>query len=340
MKREKHLWLVIIGFISILMLTIGGWLYYNLTMREVAVGDAIDMQNYNKHYVLIRNQRNEKFWEEIYEAASQAAYEKDAYLEVMQNDLSTDYTTDEFLKMSIAAKVDGIILEHTGSEKTQELMNEALRHHIPVVTVIEDAPYSQRVSFVGANNYMSGQMYGEYILQIINEDTKKITVLTNGEMEQNKNIHTQINAVLVKNGYAEEDILVETENLGAKGAFDIDNIIRNHILTPQSAPDILVCLDEISTESAYQAIIDNNLVGITRIIGYYASPTALEGLEQGVIPIIFELKADEIGRKSIEALHAFSEDGRTNEFHTIGLNVIDENTIEEYIQSDAYEENE
>ena len=340
MKKEKRLWPVIAGFVLIVMLTMGGWLYYNLTMRDVVLGDIVDAKKYDKHYVLISNQRNEKFWNEIYEAANQTAKEKNAYLEIMKNDLSTSYSTDEFLKMSIAAKVDGIIMEHTGTLETEKLINEAVQNGIPVVTVIEDAPKSKRVSFVGANNYMSGQIYGEQVLRIIDDSIEKIIVLTNGEMEQGKNIHTQINAVLVKNGYNEGDIVVETLDLEAKGAFDVENAIRNRVLTTGMNPDILICMDEISTESAYQAIIDYNLVGIIRIIGYYGSDTAIEGLQQGVIPVIFELKADQIGSRSLEALSELSEDGRTNEYYVIELNTIDKDNVGEYVGNNDYEKDE
>jgi hypothetical protein len=338
--KKNPLLPVIAGFILILIATMGGWLYYNLTVRNMVLENLIDKAQYEKHYVLISDEQNKQFWREMYEAASQAAREQNAYLEFMQNDISTNYTTDEFLKMSIAAKVDGIIMKHTGTQETIDLINAAAKNEIPVVTVIEDAPQSRRVSFVGENNYLSGQIYGEQILQIMDEDTKKITVLTNGELEQSRNIHTQINTTLVKNGYTEGEIIVEIQDLGAKGVFDVENVIRNIVLMESIVPDILICMDEISTESAYQAVIDYNLVGITKIIGYYASDMVIEGLEQGVIPVIFELKADQIGAKSIEALAGLSEDGRTNEYYTIEMSIINKNNIEEYVKNNGYEENE
>ena len=43
------------------------------------------------------------------------------------------------------------------------LINKATKFGMPVVTVINDAPDTKRVSFVGINTYQMGQVYAKEI---------------------------------------------------------------------------------------------------------------------------------------------------------------------------------
>lgn len=54
---------------------------------------------------------------EVYESAREEALKSGAYLELVNSDTMTDYTLEDYLKVSIASKVDGIIMQPTGSRK-------------------------------------------------------------------------------------------------------------------------------------------------------------------------------------------------------------------------------
>lgn len=47
-----------------------------------------------------------------------------------------DYDKADYMDMSIAAQVDGIILEYNGEEGIQEKIDEAVEKGIPVVTIV------------------------------------------------------------------------------------------------------------------------------------------------------------------------------------------------------------
>lgn len=57
----------------------------------------------------------------------------------------------------------------------------------------------------------------------------------------------------------------------ARSQFDTEEAIRIVFQSQEGPPEILVCLDEVTTECAYQAMIDYNVVGEVDIVGSYTS---------------------------------------------------------------------
>ena len=108
-------------------------------------------------------------WDSIYESASQAAKDADAYLELIEPGHDSNYSQADYLRIGIASQVDGIILEADGSEEEQELIQEASDADIPVVTVLTDDSSSARISFIGLNSYQLGNAYTEQILGLLKE---------------------------------------------------------------------------------------------------------------------------------------------------------------------------
>ncbi len=64
------------------------------------------------------------------------------------------------MKMAIAARVDGILIQPDGSDETNGLIADAIAKGIPVITVMSDASGSGRLGFVGYISYDLGQLYG------------------------------------------------------------------------------------------------------------------------------------------------------------------------------------
>ena len=103
-------------------------------------------------------------------------------------------------------------------------------------------------------------------------------------------------------------------------------MIRIIFQSEEGPPQILVCLDEVTTECAYQAMIDYNMVGEVKIIGYYTSRTIMDAVGKGLIPVTISMDVEQIGTYSIEALTEYWEVGRANSYYTVDMNVITEDS--------------
>ena len=113
-----------------------------------------------------------------------------------------------------------------------------------------------------------------------------------------------------------------TFDVNTSTSFDAEEDIRDIFVHRNSLPDIMVCLDLISTECAYQALVDFNEVGNMDIVGYYASDTVLDGIRKGVISATLSLDAEEIGRLCIDALNEYCSLGHVSNYFNVGLEMI------------------
>ena len=117
----------------------GIWIYFQKNLDRVELGEGERATAYQRHYLMIANDKDTGMWQSVYESASKEAESKDAYVELLSPEQMNGYSQADCLKIGIASKVDGIILEADGSKEEQHLITEALKDGIPVVTVSGDA---------------------------------------------------------------------------------------------------------------------------------------------------------------------------------------------------------
>ena len=253
--------------------------------------------------------------------------------------MGTGYNEIDYMEISIAAGVDGIILEFNGEEALKKEIDKAETAGIPVITIMNDAPDSKRQSFVGVNDYQMGQAYGEQVAALMDEKTETALILLDsekGDFEKSQ-IYSQISNVVMEqeNG---ENVKIQAQNLMPENKFDIEEAIRTIFQSPEGPPQILVCMDEVTTECAYQAMIDFNMVGEVKIIGYYVSDTIREAVNKGLIPVTCTLDTEKMGKDCIEALWEYKQEGRVNSYYNVELEFVSKNEIPKAIAADTMEE--
>lgn len=323
-RMSKEIWMMILSVVLAVFFIVLMTSYYGRIMKDAGVSADEMNQVYRYHYEMIVDSRNINFWTAVYENAREEALEHDAVLELKGIESAEEYTKADYMDMSIASQVDGIILEYNGEEGLQEKIDEAVNKGIPVVTIVNDAPKSLRQSFVGINDYQLGQAYGEQVARLVDSDTRKVLVLLNREQDLGQNqLYAQINNA-VENAGEDQKIIIRSRNIMSQSQFDTEEEIRSIFQAQDGPPEILVCLDEVTTECAYQAMIDYNLVGEVKIIGYFTSKTIMEAVSKGLIPVTISMDVEQIGAHSIEALTEYWEVGRTNSYYMVDLNVVTE----------------
>lgn len=313
--------------------------FYKSVWEKSGLEEAEETRNYDKQYEMIVGSGKNEFWQAVYESALEAAQEHDAYVQFHARDMGDGYDEIDYMEISIAAGADGIILEFNGEESLKAEINKAVEAGIPVITIMSDAPDSSRQSFVGPNDYQVGQAYGKQIAGLLDEKTKSVLVLMdseNGNFEKSQ-IYSQISNVVMEqeNG---ENVKIQAQNLMPENKFDIEEAIRTIFQSPEGPPQILVCMDEVTTECAYQAMIDFNMVGEVKIIGYYVSDTIREAVNKGLIPVTCTLDTEKMGKDCIEALWEYKQEGRVNSYYNVELEFVSKNEIPKAIAADTMEE--
>lgn len=337
-KTNMKMVIVLAGVALIVFLSMITHSYYQNVLKQIEVAGMEESRSYKYHYVLIVDDCEMQFWKDVYESMKAEAEKQDALVELMGRSLSSDMEIENFMDMSIAAKVDGIVLEYTGDHRLSDRIEEASRAGIPVVTVLKDAPATSRESYVGINSYQLGQQYGELVMELArkNRDGAEVMVLTHdsGNDGSQSQILEQINNFVVTSPDVGGRIHVTRENIQSTGKVDADEALRNIFFRQEGAPDILICMDSVDTEAAYQAMIDYNKVGEIQLVGYYQSPTILNAVEKGNIPATLVLNTEQMGLDCVRALTDYRREGRVNSYYSVDFSFVTSENVQEFMKSE------
>lgn len=328
---------VLAVLLLVFLAAITGWRYYVKTIEKNEWGELGGNREYAHHYVLIPDDGDSDLWQDIYNSAQAEAATQNAYVELFQNWSAGDYSHQEYLDIAIAAKVDGIILKPDGTAKMRASINAANAAGIPVVTILDDDTASDRKSFVGINSYQMGTTYGRQILECVDDSTERIIVLLKGG-DSGKELTFKELKSTVQSGLSElqqQEVIIEPLTITSSNTFDAEEVIRDLINNEVSRPDILVCMNETDSVSAYNAMVDYNLVGSIDIIGYYQSDTILAAIEKGTVPMAVTLNAQQIGQRAIEALEEYYRMGYASSYFSVDLSIITSQNVAYFRQEET-----
>lgn len=317
---------------------------------KVTVSRSDDGRKYDRYYIMISEDSSSSLWQSVYKSASEAAEKENAYVEMLSDSLSKNYTTEELMEIAIASKADGIIVSANETDRMVELINMATDSSIPVVTVFSDIAQSGRISFVGAGNYNLGREYGELISDLCTGRTEesgviKVTILidanSNG-LGQNV-ICSAIQETVEQDNQAHSSshspIEVSLFTVDDSNAFSVEESVRTLFLKDEEEmPDIIVCLNEIDTTSVYQTVVDYNAVGRVSILGYYDSESILKAIDRRVIYATASVDTVQLGEFCISALSEYYEFGNTSQYFSADITVINQNNVKKYLEEDIHEE--
>lgn len=330
LKQNRVITLAAISSIAVgIIIVLAGMFYYKYRISEIkGLSDTEDYQKYKYHYALITEEANSTFGDAIYQGALKTGKERDAYIEKLGSNLSIKYSIHDLMKIAIASKVDGIILEPNGDKDMNDLIRQADEADIPVVTVLRDTTGSKRISHVGINSYTQGQIYAKEILQSVHYGVKNITVLLNEDMKDTNQMVIYSNIVGAVSGL---NVTVKSVMVNTKDAFSSEESIRKIIMDKENPPDLLVCLTESDTISAYQAVVDYNKVGDVQIIGYYNSDLILRAIEKNIVQTTMTLDAEQMGAYCVEALTEYGKNNNVSDVFFVDISVINKENVKDYI---------
>lgn len=365
-NKNPYLWTMLLTAVCIVLTTVMA--VYVIWFCQSGLVEETEKESYDKYYIMITEDSKSSIWKSAYQGAYERALEENAYVDWLGDTLFEEYSVEELMQIATASAVDGIIVTANESEELTELINEAAEEGIPVVTLYGDNTQSARCSFVGVGSYNMGREYGRQALEIINERRKEETTagITQLTVEEDGMVQADVGedgilgstkrpvkvAVLV-NAYAQdldqnilcsgiqetieqersEDMEIELSLLSVDdtNAFSVEESIRD-IFMEQETPDIMICLNELTTTCVYQAVVDYNKVGEVSILGYYASDTIINAIDRNVIYATVEVDTEQMGGFCIDALQEYYELGYTSQYFTADIRLISKDNVAEYLK--------
>lgn len=69
----------------------GIWIYFQKNLDRVELGEGERATAYQRHYLMIANDKDTGMWQSVYESASKEAESKDAYVELLSPEQMNGY---------------------------------------------------------------------------------------------------------------------------------------------------------------------------------------------------------------------------------------------------------
>lgn len=295
---------------------------YNMVLLNSGMKEKVNINEYQYHFAMITENKSTPFWNDVYQGAAQTAQEQGAYVEVVGDGLMEEFTLEECIDIAIYEKVDGILIQPEERESVQNLIDKAEASGIPVITMQKDVPASSRQGFVGTNDYFLGQEYGRRVLKIADENTHLVTILipdVNFNEISREWFKTGISRA-IENRNIKLDIYVIQDDNGLNNA---EEVVHSILSNTDSKPDIMICLDPVITQTAYQVSMAYEMSDQMAIIGYYVSEAILSGIQQGGIDSTITMDSRQLGQLGVEALLTYKEHRMVSYYTEVDSQVVD-----------------
>lgn len=323
--------LVLFTILFALLVASNEYLFDRLSPGETS---AAGREPYTYHIAMIGGERDESFWTAVYEQAVEIGDDRGLLLESFDQESTGEYSEAELVRMARAANVDGMIVNTADDKAVEEEVACTVQAGIPVMTMWNDAEHSGRFSFAGGNSYAMGQMYGDQLVnhleQWMDGEERKLraAILWRGDGTSDKpNLIFAGISDRIKPQSDRIDLVNRTVSDGQN--FEAEEMIRN-ILLDGNTPDVLICLRENDTNSAIQCVVDYNLVGKVHILGYSDNENVLDAIDKGIVTSSVVVNPASLASEAVESMQSYLEQGFANEYISVSPELIRKENVEGY----------
>lgn len=325
-KKKKLNYLTIIsGLVLILLICLILYIareYCAISSLQKQYTQTAESNDYQYHCAFITSSVT-AFWDSAFEAAREEGIPNGIYVEDFGKNLDLTYTTNELLKMAIAANVDAIIIEADGNYSTALLMNKAVDAGIAVSTIYRDNMTSERYSYTGINNVTIGYDYGTLALKYADSTDSNVMVLLDSQ-EQDTESRLLISGIGKALEEQRSDMKLDTMKLDNSSTFEVEESIREFLKSNHNKTDIIICTTLQQTQFASQIAVDLNYVGDFKIIGSYQNDSVLEYLSSGVISANIVIDAAQMGKRAVDNLAEYLEYGHTSDYSQVDVHTLEQ----------------
>ena len=95
-------------------------------------------------------------------------------------------------------------------------------------------------------------------------------------------------------------------------------------------PDVIICLDEVLTQSTAQLLKELGVSEKIRVIGIYISEDIIRGIQEGDIDSTITIDPEAMGRMSIEALMTYKTYHMVSYYTEVGTKLVDHASVAAY----------
>jgi len=222
------------------------------------------------------------------------------------------------LEMVTLSGIDGIcIYPYSKDQKLIENITKISKTGIPIIQIENEIIRDETTFYIGTNNFETGKEIGK--LALLTENDKMNIALVYSD--KNPGLMTDGNLVeLGLNSILNNKISHLQTEITTMNPLDAERLTYQ-LMRQDKKMDIIVLTDPNDTLVAVQTIIDLNLVGSVKIIGFGDDEKIHEYIDKGIILGSIIRNPYRIGYSAVMALQQLKTDGYTSSYVDTGISI-------------------
>jgi ribose transport system substrate-binding protein len=229
-----------------------------------------------ERYFLVTSNIKIPYWQAAAQGLEKAASQMKVRAEMVGPDHWDNKGQLDELRRVIGQKPAGILVSASDAEMLKPAINDAIAAGIPVITMDSDAPGSQRLLFIGTNNYQAGLTGGRILAENLKGKGNVAVFTIPTQPNLNERLHGYKDALANHPGIR---ITHTIDNKGDPGtAFDE----ASKLIDSKAPVDAFVCLEATACKEIAD-VLDRKKVTDKVIVAMDTDQGTLDWIEKGKI---------------------------------------------------------
>ena len=231
----------------------------------------------DENYIFVAFNTNLPYWQEAAAGLEDSAKQLGVKAELTG---PTNYSPNDELtafQQAAAQKPSGIMVSASTPDIFKAPINAAIAEGIPVICVDADVPASNRILFVGTDNFRGGQESGKRMADLLAGKGKVVIITIPGQFNLDERVRGVTDAL---KKYPGIKIMKTVDDKGdSTKAYDA----VSPLLQGKDKPDGIIGLEASGGEGAADALHRVDLDGKIPIVAFDKDPETLDWIQRGAI---------------------------------------------------------
>ncbi|MBN1351416.1 sugar-binding protein [candidate division KSB1 bacterium] len=297
---------------------------------SLIVCDGSNKDDKKPTFVLCPKSLSNPYWFAVEKGMKDAAAKLDVNVEFLgpvQADVAQQVTIIESL---IARKIDGLAISPNDPDGIKEIITRAMKNGIPTLTFDSDSPESQRIAYIGTDNYNAGREAGKQMIKYLNGEGK-IAVLTGGlgALNLNQRIAGFRDVLKEENADIVEVALEACDDDNNRALNLMEDVSRSH---PElDGWFVTGCWALISPKAAVMNALGNR--NNIALVGFDTLDEELSLVKDGTVNALVGQRPYDMGYKCVEVLYDIVVNKKMPEKEIIdtGVDVVTLDNVDQFL---------
>ena len=283
------------------------------------------------------------FWNIAKVGCEDAAKDFDVDCDVRMPAMATAVEQKRIVEDLLASGVEGIAISPLDANNQVDLLNQWAAK-VPLITQDSDAPNTDRLMYIGMDNYQAGRMAGELVKQALPDGGKVMLFIGRLEQDNSKRRRQGVIDVLLEReemgdydatgGPIKGDRYTIIDTLTDQGDEAVAKRKAEDAITAYPEMDAMVGLFAYNPPACLAALRSQDKLGKIKLIGFDEADGTLQGIKDGTVAGTVVQNPYQYGYESIRILTSLLKGDPSvipeNKFIDIPARTITQENVDEF----------